>query len=82
MSLQAQQEQTALCFLSPLAAKHDRNISKVAMTLINAGQEHAQGIKKHVLVRPTEHMESKARGCSLSSPRNTAMLQSQKAYIN
>lgn len=79
MPLQAQQEQIVLCFLSPLAAKYDHNISKVAMTLINAGQEQAQGITKHVLVRPTEHMESKARGCSLSSLRNTAMLQPQEA---
>lgn len=69
-------------FLSIPAAKDDRSTSKVAMTLINAGQEHAQGITKHVLGSPKRHMESKARGCSLSSPRNTTMLQPLKVYIN
>lgn len=69
-------------FLSILAAKDDRSNFKVAMPLINAGQEHAQGITKHVLGSPKKHMESKARGCSLSSPRNTTMLQPQKVYIN
>lgn len=60
----------------------DRSSFNAAMTLINAGQEHAQGITKRILRSPEKHMESKARGCGLSSPRNTTMLQPQKVYIN
>ena len=79
---QLRKSQQQFWFLSIPAAKDDRSNFKVAMTLINAGQEHTQGITKHVLGSPKKHLESKARGCSLSSPRNTTMLQPQKVYIN
>lgn len=68
--------------LSSPATKGDCSNFSVAMTLTNAGQKHAQGITKHILESPKKDMESKAKGYSLSSPRNTMMLQPQRVYVN